>query len=146
MRKERDLLGERQIPDKAYYGVQTLRAIENFRISGVPISHYPDLIRAFAMVKMAAARANVEVGAMEAKLLKPIEKACMELIDGKLHEQFAVDVFQGGAGTSTNMAANEVIANRALEIMGKKKGDYKYCSPHDHLNRAQSTNDAYPSS
>ncbi|MFA6957266.1 MAG: aspartate ammonia-lyase [Thermoanaerobaculia bacterium] len=146
MRKERDLLGERQIPDKAYYGVQTLRAIENFRISGVPISHYPDLIRAFAMVKLAAARANAEVGALDLKILPPVEKACQELIDGKLHDQFAVDVFQGGAGTSTNMCANEVIANRALELMGKEKGQYKYCDPHDHINLAQSTNDAYPSS
>ncbi|MCM2317121.1 MAG: aspartate ammonia-lyase [Thermoanaerobaculia bacterium] len=145
MRKEHDLLGERAVPDDAYYGVQTLRAMENFRISGVPISHYPDLIRAFAMVKLAAARANVSVGAMEQRLLAPIEKACRELMDGKLHEQFAVDVFQGGAGTSTNMAANEVIANRALEIMGKEKGQYKYCDPHDHINLAQSTNDAYPS-
>jgi len=146
MRTERDLLGEKQIPGDAYYGVHALRAMENFRISGVPISHYPDLIRAFAMVKLAAARANVEVGALDPAILPPVERACEELIEGKLHDEFAIDVFQGGAGTSTNMCANEVIANRALEIMGKEKGQYKFCDPHDHINLAQSTNDAYPSS
>jgi aspartate ammonia-lyase len=145
MRTERDLLGEKQVPDSAYYGVQTLRAIENFHISGVPISHYPELIRGLAMVKLAAARANHEVGALSATILKAIDAACQEIIDGKLHEQFPVDLFQGGAGTSTNMAANEVIANRALELMGKQKGDYAHCDPHDHVNLAQSTNDAYPS-
>jgi len=144
MRVERDLLGEKQVPDDAYYGVQTLRAVENFHISGVPISHYPDLIRALAMVKLAAARANHDVGALPANVLKGIEGACQEIVAGKLHEQFPVDLFQGGAGTSTNMAANEVIANRALELMGKKKGEYQHCDPHDHLNLAQSTNDAYP--
>ena len=145
MRNERDLLGEKKVPDDAYYGVQTLRAMENFRISGVPISHYPDLIRALAMVKLAAARANHDVGVLPEKVLHPIAKACQELVDGRLHEQFAIDVFQGGAGTSTNMCANEVIANRALELMGKKKGQYEHCDPHDHVNLAQSTNDAYPS-
>jgi aspartate ammonia-lyase len=145
MRTERDLLGEKQVPDTAYYGVQTLRAIENFRISGVPISHYPELIRGLAMIKLAAARANHEVGALPAPILTAIEGACQEIIDGKLHDQFPVDLFQGGAGTSTNMAANEVIANRALELMGKQKGEYGHCDPHDHVNLAQSTNDAYPS-
>jgi aspartate ammonia-lyase len=145
MRTERDLLGEKQVPDSAYYGVQTLRAIENFHISGVPISHYPELIRGLAMIKLAAARANHEVGDLPAPVLEGIEGACQEIIDGKLHDQFPVDLFQGGAGTSTNMAANEVIANRALELMGKQKGEYAHCDPHDHVNLAQSTNDAYPS-
>ena len=145
MRTERDLLGEKQVPDTAYYGVQTLRAIENFRISGVPISHYPELIRGLAMVKLAAARANHEVGELPPPILRAIEDACQEIIDGRLHDQFPVDLFQGGAGTSTNMAANEVIANRALELMGRQKGEYEHCDPHDHVNLAQSTNDAYPS-
>ncbi len=145
MRTEHDLLGEKSIPTEAYYGIQTLRAVENFHISGVPISHYPELIVGLAMVKLAAARANHEVGAMPAAVLRGIEGACQELIAGKLHEQFPVDLFQGGAGTSTNMAANEVIANRALELMGHRKGEYEHCDPHDHVNLAQSTNDAYPS-
>jgi aspartate ammonia-lyase len=144
MRLEHDLLGKKEIPDDAYYGVQTARAMENFHISGVPISHYPDLIRALAMVKLAAARANHECKQFSKEILTGIEKACHEVIDGKLHDQFAVDLIQGGAGTSTNMAANEVIANRALELMGHKKGEYKYCDPHNHVNCAQSTNDAYP--
>lgn len=145
-RLERDLLGEKKIPAEAYYGVQTARAMENFRISGVPISQYPDLIRALAVIKLAAARANVDCQIFDKSILAGIEGACRELMDGKLHDQFQVDLIQGGAGTSTNMAANEVIANRALEIMGHQKGEYKYCDPHDHINCAQSTNDAYPSS
>jgi len=145
VRVERDLLGNKEVPGDAYYGVQTLRAIENFKISGVPICHYPELIQALGMVKMAAARANHECGQFTSEVLKGIEGACQELIDGKLHDQFQVDVFQGGAGTSTNMNANEVIGNRALELMGKRKGEYKYCDPHDHVNASQSTNDAYPS-
>lgn len=144
-RLEHDLLGEKKVPGDAYYGIQTLRAMENFRISGVPVSHYPELIRALAMVKLAAARANHECGEIPRRVLGGIEKACREIIDGALHEEFGVDVFQGGAGTSVNMCANEVIANRALEHLGKKKGEYRYCDPHDHLNAAQSTNDAYPS-
>jgi aspartate ammonia-lyase len=143
-RIEHDLLGERRIPAQAYYGVQTLRGMENFSISGVPLSHYPDVIRALAMVKMAAARANKDVGVLPRSILRGIEAACQDLIDGRLHDQFRLDVFQGGAGTSTNMAANEVIANRALEHMGHRKGEYKYCDPHDHVNLSQSTNDAYP--
>jgi aspartate ammonia-lyase len=143
-RTEHDLLGDKQIPTSAYYGVQTARALENFHITGVPISHYPDLIRALAMVKMAAARANHECGAVSAEVLKGIEAACKDLLDGKFHDQFSVDVIQGGAGTSVNMNANEVIANIALEHMGKTRGEYKHCSPHDHVNFAQSTNDAYP--
>ena len=146
MRIERDLLGERAVPDDVYYGVQTARALENFNISGVPISQYPDLIRALAMVKLAAARANYECKQFPEEVLHGIEGACHEIIDGRLHDQFTVDVIQGGAGTSTNMAANEVIANRALEFMGFSKGQYEHCDPHNHVNCSQSTNDAYPTS
>jgi aspartate ammonia-lyase len=145
-RVEHDLLGEKSIPADAYYGVQTARALENFHISGVPLKLYPDLIRALAMVKMAAARANVDCLQFPREVLTGIEGACKELIDGKLHDQFQLDVFQGGAGTSTNMNANEVIANRALELMGHAKGEYRHCDPHDHVNCSQSTNDAYPTS
>jgi aspartate ammonia-lyase len=144
MRVEHDLLGEKEIPDDVYYGVQTARALENFHISGIPISQYPDLIRALAIVKLAAARANFECDQFSEKILHGIEGACQELIDGRLHDQFKVDLIQGGAGTSTNMAANEVIANRALEFMGFAKGDYQHCDPHNHVNCGQSTNDAYP--
>jgi aspartate ammonia-lyase len=145
-RLEHDLLGDKAVPADAYYGVQTARGLENFHISGVQLRLYPDLIKAFAMVKMAAARANADCGIFGKEILAGIEAACREIIDGKLHDQFQLDVFQGGAGTSTNMNANEVIANRALELMGHKKGDYKYCDPHDHVNASQSTNDAYPTS
>src|SRR6516162_11836595 len=144
MQVEHDLLGEKSIPDEAYYGVQTARALENFCISGVPISQYPDLIRALAIVKLAAARANFECKQFGEEILHGIEGACQEIIDGRLHDQFKVDLIQGGAGTSTNMAANEVIANRALELMGHRKGEYQFCDPHNHVNCAQSTNDAYP--
>jgi aspartate ammonia-lyase len=143
-RVEHDLLGELRVPADAYYGVQTARALDNFRISGVELRLYPNLIKAFAMVKLAAARANVDCKQFEARILKGIEGACKELMDGKLHDQFRLDVFQGGAGTSTNMNANEVIANRALELLGHEKGEYKHCDPHDHVNGSQSTNDAYP--
>jgi aspartate ammonia-lyase len=143
-RTEHDLLGDLAVPAEAYYGVQTARALENFHISGVELRLYPNLIKAFAMVKMAAARANYDTKQFSKEILKGIEGACKELIDGKLHEEFRLDVIQGGAGTSTNMNANEVIANRALELMGHKKGEYKYCDPHDHVNCSQSTNDAYP--
>ncbi len=145
-RTEHDLLGEKAVPDDAYYGVQTARALENFHISGVQLHLYPDLIKALGMVKMAAARANYDCEQFSHDILAGMEGACQELIDGKLHDQFRLDVFQGGAGTSTNMNANEVIANRALELMGHKKGEYQYCSPHDHANASQSTNDAYPTS
>ena len=145
-RIEHDLLGEKAVPADAYYGVQTARALENFRISGVPLHLYPDVIKGLAMVKMAAARANFACGVFPREVLGGIEAACQDLIDGQLHDQFALDVFQGGAGTSTNMNANEVIANRALEHMGLHKGDYAHCSPHDHVNASQSTNDAYPTS
>jgi aspartate ammonia-lyase len=144
VRIEHDLLGDKAIPDDVYYGVQTARALENFHISGVPISQYPDLIRALAMVKLAAARANYECKQFGEEILHGIEGACQEIIDGELHEQFKVDLIQGGAGTSTNMAANEVIANRALEFMGFVKGQYEHCDPHNHINCSQSTNDAYP--
>ena len=143
-RIEHDLLGEKAVPADAYYGVQTARGLENFHISGVELRLYPNVIKAFAMVKLAAARANFDCGQFSAEILKGMEGACQELIDGKLHDEFRLDVFQGGAGTSTNMNANEVIANRALELMGHKKGEYKFCSPHDHVNCSQSTNDAYP--
>jgi aspartate ammonia-lyase len=143
-RTEHDLLGARDVPADAYFGVQTDRALENFHISGVQLRLYPDLIKALAMVKLAAARANFECGQFDAAILKGIEGACDEIIAGRLHDQFRLDVFQGGAGTSTNMNANEVIANRALELMGHQKGAYAYCSPHDHVNCSQSTNDAYP--
>jgi aspartate ammonia-lyase len=145
-RIEHDLLGDFAVPADAYYGVQTARALENFKISGVELRLYPNFIKALAMVKLAAARANFETKGFSKEILTGIEGACQELIDGKLHDQFRLDVLQGGAGTSTNMNANEVIANRALELMGHKKGEYKYCDPHDHVNRSQSTNDSYPTS
>jgi aspartate ammonia-lyase len=145
-RIEHDLLGDFAVPADAYYGVQTARALENFRISGVELRLYPNFIKALAMVKLAAARANFETGGFSREILTAIEGACQEIIDGKLHDEFKLDVLQGGAGTSTNMNANEVIANRGLELMGHKKGEYKYLDPHDHVNRSQSTNDSYPTS
>src|SRR5262245_52633948 len=143
-RLEHDLLGDKAVPADAYYGVQTARALENFRISGVELRLYPNLLKGLAMVKLAAARANCDCGQFSRDVLAGVEKACQEVIDGKLHDEFRLDVFQGGAGTSTNMNANEVIANRALELMGRAKGEYKHCDPHDHVNCSQSTNDAYP--
>src|SRR6187401_2463924 len=143
-RTEHDLLGDKKIPDSAYYGVQTMRAIENFQISGVPANFYPDYVRAYAMVKMAAARANTQVGRMPKEKLDAIEKACQAVIDGKYHDQFLTDLYQGGAGTSANMNANEVLANIALEMSGHKKGEYQFIEPHDDLNMGQSTNDVYP--
>lgn len=143
-RTEKDLLGEKQIPADAYYGVQTARALENFQVSGVTTRFYPDYVRAFAMVKLAAARANTEIGRMKKEKLEAIEKACMAVMDGKYHDQFLVDLYQGGAGTSANMNANEVLANIALELSGHKKGEYQYIEPHDDLNMGQSTNDVYP--
>jgi aspartate ammonia-lyase len=143
---EHDLLGDRPVPAEAYYGVHTLRAVENFPITGTPISIYPDLIRALASIKQAAARANHELGLLDKERADVIVQACEEVRVGKLHEQFVVDVIQGGAGTSTNMNANEVIANRALELMGHKKGEYQYLHPNEHVNMSQSTNDVYPTS
>jgi aspartate ammonia-lyase len=143
-RTEKDLLGEKQIPANAYYGVQTARALENFQISGIPISHYPGFIEAWAIVKLAAARANTDVGAMKKDTLAAIEKATDAIMKGGYRDQFPVDWYQGGAGTSTNMNANEVFANVALELSGHKKGEYNIVEPHDHLNMSQSTNDSYP--
>ena len=143
-RTEHDLLGDLEVPADAYWGVQTARALENFRISGVELRLYPNFIKGLAMTKLAAARANHETGDLPKEILTAIEGACQELIDGKLHDQFRLDVLQGGAGTSTNMNANEVIANRGLELMGHKKGEYQYLDPHDHVNMSQSTNDSYP--
>lgn len=143
-RKEHDLLGERQVPSEVYYGIQTLRGLENFNISGVTLSFYPVLIEALAIVKMAAAKANYDLGLLSKPIHDAIVQACQEIISGKYHGHFVVDMIQGGAGTSTNMNANEVIANRALEILGYEKGNYKYCHPNNHVNLSQSTNDAYP--
>jgi aspartate ammonia-lyase len=143
-RVESDLLGELQVPAEAYYGVQTQRALNNYRISTTRMCDYPEYVIAIAYVKMAAATANAELGVLDPKIADAICAACREIVAGKLHDQFPVDMMQGGAGTSVNMNANEVIANRALEIMGHKKGEYQYCSPNDHVNCAQSTNDAYP--
>ncbi len=144
-RVESDLLGELQVPADAYYGVQTQRALNNYKISNTRMCDYPEYIIAMAYVKMAAAAANTQLGVMPKEIGDAIVKACQEIVDGKFHDQFPVDMVQGGAGTSVNMNANEVIANRALELMGHKKGEYQYCSPNDHVNCAQSTNDAYPS-
>ncbi|MDE5417884.1 aspartate ammonia-lyase [Labilibaculum sp. DW002] len=143
-RTEHDLLGYKEVPSEAYYGIQTLRAVENFDICGVKLSAYPKYIKALAMVKWAASKANNELGLLNDDLNDAITKACEEIIDGKLINEFPVDMIQGGAGTSTNMNANEVIANRALEILGYEKGDYKKCHPNNHVNLSQSTNDAYP--
>ena len=145
-RSEHDLLGSREVPHEFYFGIQTLRAIENFNISGVTLNFHPVIIQALAMVKMAAAKANNELGLLSKPVTDSIVQACSEIINGKLHTHFVVDMIQGGAGTSTNMNANEVIANRALEILGYEKGDYKYCHPNNHVNLSQSTNDAYPTS
>jgi aspartate ammonia-lyase len=143
-RTEKDLLGEKQIPADAYYGVQTERALENFQLSGIPINHYPEFIQAWAIVKLAAAQANTDVGAMKPERLAAIEKAAQAVREGKYQNQFMVDWYQGGAGTSTNMNANEVLANVGLELTGHKKGEYQFLEPHDDLNMSQSTNDSYP--
>ncbi len=143
-RMEKDLLGEKEIPANAYYGVQTARALENFQLSGVPINHYPGFIEAWAIVKLAAAQANTDVGAMKPERLAAIEKATAAVRAGKYNDQFLVDWYQGGAGTSTNMNANEVLANVGLVLTGHKKGEYQYLEPHDDLNMSQSTNDSYP--
>jgi aspartate ammonia-lyase len=143
-RTEHDLLGSREVPIDAYYGVHTLRASENFRISGVTVSTYPTLITALACVKQAAAEANTELGLLPETLRDPIVAACKQVQGGARHDQFIVDVIQGGAGTSTNMNANEVICNVALEIMGHARGEYQHLHPNEHVNMAQSTNDVYP--
>lgn len=143
-RTETDSLGSVEIPAAAYWGVHTARALENFPIAQRPISVYPDLVRAYACVKQAAARANREIGALDGRRADLIDAACEEVRAGRLHEEFVVGVVQGGAGTSTNMNANEVITNRALELAGRPKGDYAFINPNDHTNRSQSTNDTYP--
>lgn len=143
-RTEHDLLGYREIPSARYFGIQTLRAVENFDISRVRLYFYPELIKALAEVKEAAAAANKELGLMAPETAEAIIAACQEIKNGALHDDFVVDMIQGGAGTSTNMNANEVIANRALELMGRNKGEYDFCHPNNHVNLSQSTNDAYP--
>ena len=143
-RTEHDLLGDLEVPRDARYGVQTLRAVRNFPISGVRIAHYPALIRALAAVKQAAVRANRDLELLPAGVAAAIDEACQEIQDGHWHGHFPVDLVQGGAGTSTNMNANEVIANRALELMGHARGEYTHCHPNNHVNLSQSTNDAYP--
>ena len=143
-RVEHDFLGDKQIPAQAYWGVHTARAVENFPISGTQLSAMPELIRAFGHVKKAAAKANLQLGVLDAARVQAICAACDLLIEGRFHDQFVVDVIQGGAGTSTNMNANEVIANLALEAMGHEKGRYEVLHPNDHVNASQSTNDVYP--
>ena len=143
-RTEHDLLGDRDVPAHVYWGIHTARALENFPITGQPIGSYPDLIRALMLVKQSAALANRELGGIDDMRANVIVAACREIADGALHDQFVVDVIQGGAGTSTNMNANEVIANLALERLGRSKGDYAYLHPIEHVNKSQSTNDVYP--
>ena len=144
-RIESDLLGDVEVPENVLYGVQTLRGIENFEISKFHLYDYPEFVKGLGITKLGAAMANHELGLLTDEQYEAIAQACRELIDGEHLDQFPVDMIQGGAGTSTNMNANEVIANRALELMGHKRGEYQYCSPNDHVNRSQSTNDAYPS-
>ena len=143
-RSEHDLLGSREVPAEAYYGINTLRAVENFAVSATTISIYPDLIAALAAIKMAAARTNADLGLLDPDIAKVVIAAADEIRNGSLHDQFVVDVIQGGAGTSTNMNANEVIANRALEMLGHSKGQYRFLSANEHVNMSQSTNDVYP--
>ena len=143
-RVESDLLGELQVPADAYYGVQTQRAVNNYRISTMKMCDYPDYVIAAAYVKLAAVETNRQLGEINDEICDAMAQACREIIDGKFHEDFVTDMVQGGAGTSVNMNANEVIANRACEILGHKKGEHKYCAPNDHANCGQSTNDAYP--
>ncbi|WP_420364103.1 aspartate ammonia-lyase [Curtobacterium aetherium] len=145
-RTETDSLGSREVPVDSYWGINTLRAMENFPIASVPIAVYPDLVAALVTVKQAAARANKAIGVLDAERADAIDRAAQEVRDGGLRDQFVVDVIQGGAGTSTNMNTNEVLANRALEILGRERGDYAHLHPIDHVNRSQSTNDTYPTS
>jgi aspartate ammonia-lyase len=143
-RLESDMIGEREVPADALYGIQTLRASENFNISGTTLRLYPQFIKSLAMVKIAAAKANKDLGELDPNIADKIVEACEDILIGRYHTHFIVDMFQGGAGTSTNMNANEVIANRALVLMGKNLGEYQYCHPNNHVNYAQSTNDVYP--
>jgi len=144
VRIEKDLVGECEVPAEAYYGVHTLRSVENFPITGQTIGGYPELVRGLAAVKAAAAKANLEFGKLTEEQADAIIQACEDIRAGRLHDQFVVDVIQGGAGTSTNMNANEVVANRALEILGHARGDYQHLHPLEHVNVSQSTNDVYP--
>src|SRR5688500_15087213 len=144
VRIEHDLIGERAVPADAYYGIHSLRALENFAITGTPIAIYPDLVIALACVKQAAAIANSELGLLDEQRAVAIRLACEEIREGKLFDEFVVDVIQGGAGTSSNMNANEVICNRALELLGHGRGEYAELHPLDHVNLSQSTNDVYP--
>jgi aspartate ammonia-lyase len=143
-RIESDFLGPKELPDDAYYGVQTLRGKENFHITGISMSTEPYFVKAFGYVKKAAAMANRDLGVLDAQIADAIVGACDRLIAGELREQFVTDFIQGGAGTSSHMNANEVIANLALEHLGHKKGEYQYVNPNDHVNFGQSTNDVYP--
>ncbi|MDR2927755.1 MAG: aspartate ammonia-lyase [Cytophagaceae bacterium] len=143
-RSENDLLGNMEVPEDALYGIQTLRGIENFQISNFKLSQYPNFIIGLGITKRGAAMANGQLGLIPEKMADAIVKACDEVIEGRHDKHFPLDMIQGGAGTSTNMNGNEVIANRALELMGLQRGDYKRCSPNDHVNCSQSTNDAYP--
>lgn len=144
VRIEQDSLGELPVPADAYWGVHTARALTNFPITRRAISNYPDLLRALAWVKQAACRANRDLGVLSEEKAAVIDRACQDIVDGQLHDQFVVGAIQGGAGTSTNMCANEIIANRGLELMGHDKGDYQHLHPIDDVNRSQSTNDVYP--
>src|SRR6478736_7199302 len=143
-RIEHDFLGERELPDTVYYGIQTLRALENFNITGIPVKVEPVFVKSLGYVKKAAAMTNRDLGVLDKNLAEFIIKACDRVIAGEFDNQFLTDMIQGGAGTSVNMNANEVIANMALEMMGKKKGQYEFCHPNNHVNCSQSTNDAYP--
>ena len=143
-RREHDFLGELEIPADVYYGIQTSRALENFRISGTTIATMPRFIQALGYVKKAAAMANMELGVLPESTGRFICLACDKVIAGEYNDQFPIDVYQGGAGTSCNMNANEVIANVALELMGHRRGEYQYCHPNNHVNCSQSTNDVYP--
>ena len=141
-RLEADSIGTKQLPEDVYYGVQSLRAAENFRITGLTM--HPEIINSLAYIKKACAITNCEVGVLDKKIANAIVQACDEIIDGQFHDDFIVDPIQGGAGTSLNMNANEVIANRAIEILGGEKGDYAIVNPNDHVNCGQSTNDVIP--
>lgn len=143
-RREHDLLGDKEIPVEYYFGVQTMRAVENFNISRVRLNFFPEFIRALADTKHGAALANKELGLLDPTIADAIIESCQDVSKGKLDPHFVVDMIQGGAGTSTNMNANEVIANRAIELLGHQKGEYQYCHPNNHVNCSQSTNDAYP--
>ena len=141
-RRESDLLGEAWVADEAYFGIQTQRACDNFDLSGIPLNHFPELVNALALVKLACAKANHKLGLLDGSKTEAIESAANQILDGRHHDQFVVDMIQGGAGTSTNMNANEVIANLGLEQLDHAKGEYKYLHPNNDVNMSQSTNDA----